>query len=200
MAGPELTPTRRAVLLGALALGGCAALAPAELPAPVPAGRAPVPAASLQIVIFEMRDLSLPFHTGLIIRTPEEVAIYDPSGTWDMRGRCTREGEMIRHTTPAQIESYLRHDGLRYAPGGWVVHLFERAVPPDLARLALARAAQAAPTPILHCTYGVTSLLSGLPGFDFIEPQRVTGALLRSLVLRDDFTYTRRDAEAVQPG
>ena len=196
MAGTALN--RRALVLGALALAGCAVLTPADLP--VPAASVPEPAASLAIVIFEISGLTLPFHTGLIIRTPEEVAIYDPSGTWDGQGSCTRDGEMIRDVSPAQIDSYLRHDGLNYAPGGWTVHRFDRAVTPDLARLALAQAVAAAPTPILHCSFGVTTLLSGLPGFDFIEPEHITGTLLRELVLRDDFTYTRRDPTPAQAG
>lgn len=198
MAGGLIPRTRRAVVLGALALAGCAAFTPANLPEP--AARGPDAAASLGIVIFEIAGLSLPFHTGLIIRTPGEVAIYDPSGTWDGRGSCPRDGEMIRHATSAQIDSYLRHDGLNYAPGGWIVHRFDRAVPVDLAQLALERAAAAPPTPILHCTFGVTSLLSDLPGFEFIASQHVTGVLLRTLVLRDDFTYTRLDFTRVQAG
>lgn len=198
MAGALTAPTRRLVLLGALALGGCAVLTPEDLPDPAP--RPPEPAAGLAIVIFEMRGLALPFHTGLIIRTPEEVAIYDPSGIWDGQGTCQREGEMIRRATPAQVDSYLRRDGLNYAPGGWIVHRFDRAVPADLARLALRRAAAAPASAPLHCTHDVTALLSGLPGFEFIEPEHVTATLLRLLVLRDDFTYTRRDRAPVQAG
>ena len=160
----------------------------------------PATAASLTIVIFEIGAVALPFHTGLIIRLPDEVAIYDPSGTWDGDGTCPREGEMIRHATPEQVDSYLRHDGLDYAPGGFTLHQFERAVPTGLARDVLQRAVAAPPTPVLHCTYGVTTLLSQVPGFEFLDPTHVTGSLLRTLVLRDDFIYTRREPDHGEAG
>jgi len=194
--------TRRGVLAGVTGLavtglGGCAVFTPAQLPDPS-ASRAS--AASLRIVLFEVEALNLPFHTGLIIRTPEGVTIYDPSARRDPGEGCYRDGDLIRSVGPAAEAAYLARAGLPGVPGGWTVHVFERAVSPELARLALDRAEAAQRMPPLHCTFGVTTLLASLPGFDFVSPQPVTGAFLRSLLLREEFTYTRLEAPGAQAG
>jgi hypothetical protein len=77
--GPAQRVTRR-VFLGGMLAAGCSRLFVEDLPEHdiVP------PSISsphiLKIVIFEINGLSLPFHTGMIIHTPETRLIFDPLG------------------------------------------------------------------------------------------------------------------------
>ena len=189
--------SRRAVMAG-LALAARTPLRPRELP---PVDVAPVNAPyRLRIVIFEMAGADIPFHSGLIVHAGAESLIYDPAGVWTPADQCRGDSEVIHNVTPADEDSYLARDGIRYSVGGWVVHLFDKAVTPDVARLALRRAAERPPSLPLHCAYNVSSLLAGLPGFEGIEPHRVTARLLEQLLARDDLVYTLRDNRRAQTG
>ena len=189
--------SRRAVMAG-LALAACTPLRHGELP---PVDVAPVNAPyRLRIVIFEMAGADIPFHSGLIVHAGAESLIYDPAGVWTPADQCRGDSEVIHNVTRADEDSYLARDGIRYSVGGWVVHLFDKAVTPDVARLALRRAAERPPSLPLHCAYNVSSLLAGLPGFEGIEPHRVTARLLEQLLARDDLVYTLRDNRRAQTG
>lgn len=189
--------SRRAVLAG-LALTACTPLRHGELP---PVDRAPVTARNrLRIVIFEMAGADIPFHAGLIVHAGAESLIYDPAGVWTPADQCRGDSEVIFDISPADEESYLARDGIHYSVGGWVVHLFDKAVTEDVARLALRRAAERPPSLPLHCAHNVSSLLAGLPGFEGIEPHRLTARLLDQLLARDDLVYTLRDNRGAQTG
>ena len=189
--------SRRAVMAG-LTLAACTPLRHGELP---PVDVAPVNAPyRLRIVIFEMAGADIPFHSGLIVHAGAESLIYDPAGVWTPADQCRGDSEVIHNVTPADEDSYLARDGIRYSVGGWVVHLFDKAVTPDVARLALRRAAERPPSLPLHCAYTVSSLRAGLPGFEGIEPHRVTARLLEQLLARDDLVYTLRDNRRAQTG
>ncbi len=181
-----------------LALGGCAPLRHGALPDP---SGAPLQAVHrLRIVIFEMAGPDVPFHTGLIVQSGAETLIYDPAGMWAPPGQTRGEGEVIRNITPADEEAYLTRQGIRYSLGGWLVHIFDAAVSPAVARLAMRRAIKRPQSLPLHCAHNVSTLLSGLPGFSDIQPHRITGELLEDLLLRDDLTYTRRALDTTQSG
>lgn len=189
--------TRRGFVL--LALAGCAQVRHGDLPAPE--SRAAEGANHIRIAIFELAGLDVPFHTGLILRHDGQTTIYDPAGQWQpLSDACTREGEVIRNVTPEDEEGYLARTGIRYSVGGWVVHLFDRPVSAGVARLALERLESRDLSLPLHCSYNVSSVLAGLPGFEGIEPHRITAQLLADLLARDDLTYTRRDLRAAQSG
>lgn len=189
--------TRRALLAG-LALAGCAPLTHGDLPRP---GGVPVVAPNrLRIVIFEMAGPDVPFHTGLIVHAEGQALLYDPAGRWHPEGQCRPEGEVIRGLTPADEAAYLARSGIRYSLGGWVVHIFDRAVSPEVARLAMRRAEERPTSLPLHCAHNVSSLLAGLPGFEDLQPHRITADLLAELLLRDDLTYSRRTGAALQSG
>lgn len=183
-----------------LALAGCARVQHAE-PLP-PARGAPVTAPDrLRIVIFELGGVDLPFHTGLIVRSGGRTTIYDPAGIWEpVTDTCTRQGEVLSDVTPTDEEAYLARTGIRYSLGDWVVHVFDLAVPRDVAALAVERMAARPLSLPLHCTQNVSSLLAGLPGLGWITPHHVTADFLADLLARDDLTYTRRTADRAQTG
>tara|TARA_R110002073_G_scaffold1471_12_gene10217 strand:- start:3538 stop:4143 length:606 start_codon:yes stop_codon:yes gene_type:complete len=190
-----LNPGRRRLLLASLAgagllMTGCTALLdPGDGPDIV----APPLATNskLRVVIFELEALDLPFHAGIVIYTPEETVIFDPLGRWEP-DQCSRDGHLIRDPAPADMARYLARDGVGPAGTSWTVHQVEIAVPPAVARQALALALQTPALPPLHCAYAVSSLLSRLPGFSDVEPDVVTAGLLRTLRDRPDAAYSRR--------
>lgn len=185
---------RRGVLAGAVSaavvLTGCSTLFEpgdgADIEAPPLATNS-----KLRVVIFELEGLDLPFHAGLIIPTPETTVIFDPLGRWEP-DQCTREGDLIRNPTAQDEARYLARDGVGPAGATWTLHHLETAVPPAVSRQALALAEQTPPLPPLHCAYAVSSLLSRLPGFSYVEPDVVTADLLRRLRDRPEFVYSRR--------
>lgn len=189
--------TRRGFVL--LALAGCTRIQHDTLP---PTRGAPVPPLNrLRIAIFELGGVDVPFHTGLIVHAGGQGAIYDPAGIWEpVSDTCTREGEVLSGATPADEEAYLARIGIRYSLGDWVTHLFDIAVPRAVADLALREAAQRPPSLPLHCSHNVSSLLAGLPGFDWVTPHRITADFLADLLARDDLTYTRRTSQPAQTG
>jgi hypothetical protein len=192
-----LTFGRRAVL--ALLLGGCARVTHGHLPAPF---GAPVTAPErLRVVIFELGAPDIPFHSGLIVHHGGEVIIFDPAGSWELgRDQCGREGEVLTRVTPAAEEAYLNRAGVAYGLGAWVTHVFDIAVPAPVAALAAERARTSGPVPPLRCAQAVSTLLSGLPGFEDIEPAWVTAELLNALLLHPGVTYSRRDLQTAQSG
>lgn len=191
--------TRRSLVL-MLALAACTRV---QHPDPLPPTRgAPVTAPDrLRIAIFELGGVDVPFHTGLIVRSGGRTAIYDPAGIWEpVTDACTRQGEVLSNVTPADEEAYLARSGIGYSLGVWVVHLFDLAVPPDVAALAVQRMSARPPSLPLHCTQNVSSLLAGLPGLGWVTPHHVTADFLADLLARDDLTYTRRTVTPAQSG
>jgi len=182
-----------------LALAGCTRVQHEALP---PERGAPVTAPGrLRIVIFELGGVDVPFHTGLIAHVDGQTTIYDPAGVWEPASdACLRRGESVSGITPAEEEAYLTRSGIRYALGDWVTHVFDVAVPPEVARLAVQRMGQRPQSLPLHCAHNVSSLLAGLPGFDWVEPHRITADFLDDLLARDDLTYARRTARPAQTG
>lgn len=195
VAGPL---TRRGFVL--LALAGCARVQHPD-PLPPTRGAAVPPVNRLRLVIFELGGIDLPFHTGLIVHAGGQGAIYDPAGIWEpVTDACTRQGEVLVNVTPADEEAYLTRIGISYAMGDWVVHVFDRAVSRAVADLAVQRMALRPPSLPLHCAHNVSSLVAGLPGFDWLTPHRITADLLADLLARDDLTYTRRTLQGAQTG
>lgn len=185
-------PDRRTVLAGlsAALLSGCGSVFFRDMPetdAPAP----PVVAtARMRVVLFELRGINMPYHAGVIIDAPEESVIYDPSGQWHGAG-ITRDGDLIRGVTPEIAAAYLRRDDFAYYGMGWTAHVFDRAVTPEVARLAIDRAEAAPRMPPLHCAYGTSGLLEQLPGFEYIHQTLVPGVLFAALRARPEFTYSR---------
>jgi hypothetical protein len=188
--GPAQRVTRR-VFLGGMLAAGCSRLLVEDLPEhdillpPISTPHV------LKIVIFEINGLGLPFHTGMIIHTPETRLIFDPLGEWES-DQCRRDGEIIRETTPEIEAQYLARAGLATEELGWTLHLFEIEVAPDVATRAIALVEASRPVLPLHCAKEVSTLLAALPGFEFVEPNVVTADLYRTLRARPDFRYTRR--------
>lgn len=183
---------RRAVLAGlvGLPLAGCAPLVFRDLPE-TDLDAAPVEAVSrMRVVLFELRRIDMPFHAGVVIEAPGETVIYDPSGAWHPSGE-SRDGDMIRNVTPETVDAYLRRDGFEWYEMGWTAHVFDRAVPHDVARLAIARAGATPPMAPLHCAFGVSQLLSQLPGFEFVHRSVIPGELFAALRAAPGFDYSR---------
>lgn len=176
-------------LLGA-ALSGCSPVFHHDVPE-TDLAAAPVQAvARMRVVVFELRAINMPYHAAVIIDLPEETMIYDPSGQWHGAG-VTRDGDMIRNASPEIVEAYLRRDDFGWYGMGWTAHVFDRAVSPELARLAIARA-EATPTMLpLHCAYGTSQLLSQLPGFEFVHRSGIPGELFAALRAAPGFVYSR---------
>ncbi|WP_068305800.1 hypothetical protein [Pararhodobacter sp. CCB-MM2] len=201
VAGDGLTPrlTRRALVLGALALGACARVTHGELPEPFGAPVTTPPA--LRVVIFEIQQPDLPFHTGLVIRTAGETMILDPAGEWEPGHlQCTRDGQVLRRITPELEQAYLTRDGIGYLPDSWTTHVVDIPVPAATAALAAERALAVGPVLPLQCATTVSTLLASLPEFDEIEPGWITADLLRALVLRPGVSYLRLEAASAQGG
>ncbi len=189
--------TRRAAL--GLMLAGCARVQLDALPEPQ---GAPVTASSrLRVVFFEVSGTSVPFHTGLIVHTPQTLLIYDPAGKWRPSTLpYHRDGDTFRDVSPAFEEAYLIRDGIRYFPHTWRTHVFDVGVTPEIGQRALDRVNSSELALPLHCAYAVSTVLSGLPGFEDIEPHRITTVLFDALLLRDDVTYSRREPQDPQNG
>jgi len=182
--------SRRNLLLG-LAVAGCGRALVDDLPSEDITGR-PVSAPNvLKIVIFEFNEVDLLFHTGLIIQTPQTRMIFDPMGAWES-DECRRDGELIRNVTSEAEAQYLERVGLAPQNIGWTVHLFETPVSAAVATRAMALAEERPPPLPLHCAKEVSTVLSNLPGFDFVEPDVLTADLYRTLRARSEFSYTRR--------
>lgn len=191
--------TRRAFVAGALVLPACARVSHGELPEPF--GTPLTEAPALRVVIFEIRQPDLPFHTGLVIRTADETMIFDPAGQWEPGHlQCLREGQVLRHVTPALEQAYLARDGIGYLPDSWIAHVIDLPVTAEVAALAATRARAVGPVLPLQCAATVGSLLAGLPGFGDLQPGWITADLLRALLLRPGVSYTRVEGRDTQGG
>jgi len=145
----------------------------------------------LKVVIFELNALGLPFHSGLILHTPETRLIFDPLGKWQS-DQCVRDGEVFRNVTPEVEAQYLAREGLATEAIGWTLHLFEIGISAETAARAQELITSSRPVLPLHCAQEVSSILARLPGFEFVTPNIVTADLYRALRARQEISYTRR--------
>ncbi len=182
--------TRRALLLG-FAVAGCSRILVQDLPTQDVTPPPLVAPYVLKVVIFELGNQGLPFHTGMIVHTPQTRLIFDPLGKWNSE-ECPREGTLFRDPSPESEAHYLRRSGMVTQNLSGAVHIFEIAVTRDVAAQAIALAEVSNPGLPLHCAKEVSSILAELPGFAFVDPNVVTADLYRTLRDRPEFSYTRR--------
>lgn len=184
---------RRELLLGLMALSGCGGqLFTAATDDPGPPFALPG-ASRLRIAIFEIRELSFPFHAGVIIHSPEERIIYDPGGYWH-HPQARRIRDVTHGLTPELEEHYMSRGALQDLPWSWRWHLFETEVPDDVARDLVARARTREVVPPGFCVPGTVTLLRHAPGFEGLPMSLLPGVLLAALRARDDLAYSRQPA------
>lgn len=188
-----------ALVLFVLALGACARITHGPLVAPF---GPPVTAPSrLRVVVFELRGLDVPFHSGVIIHHAGETLIFDPAGWWEQRHNdFDREGQVIVNVTRAVEASYLARAGIRYSVGGWVTHVFDIPVSAEVAQQAMTLARHAPPVAAFRCAQATGELLSRLPGFAQISPHWITADLYHALLSHPGVTYSRYDLAGAQSG
>jgi len=188
---------RRAFLFGSLAaLPGCSSALfglPGE-PAPPFDHDGP---SKMRVAAFEVEPVDFMLHTGLIVHTPEDRVLYDPGGFWRDR-RAIRRGDVVRGMNPRLEESYLTRASLALSSRIWTLHLFEAEVPDDVARRAVEIAEERDPYMFGGCSYGVSSLLAELPGFEDIRVTFAPSGLVAQLQARNDFRYSTRELGAMQ--
>ncbi|KPQ06029.1 MAG: hypothetical protein HLUCCA12_12530 [Rhodobacteraceae bacterium HLUCCA12] len=163
----------------------------AQPAAPYPDGGA----SRLRIALFEVDSLDFMLHSGLIIHTPEDRVLYDPGGYW-ADPRAVRRYDVTRGLSPELEESYLSRQSLVSGPDFWKLHLWETEVPDAVARQAVEIAEARTPYVFGGCSYGVTSLLRQLPGFEDIRVTFVPAELAAQLRARNDLRYSVRDLGA----
>ncbi|WP_323037534.1 hypothetical protein [Pararhodobacter sp.] len=182
--------TRRALLLG-FVVAGCSRILVPDLPEQDVTSPPLVAPNVLKVVIFELGSQGLPFHTGMIVHTPQTRIIFDPLSTWES-AQIQRDGQVFRDPSPEIEAAYLRREGLTTQALSRAVHIFEIAVPADVAAQAIALAGASDPNLPLQCAKEVSTLLAQLPGFEFVDPDVVPAVLYRTLREHPEFRYTRR--------
>lgn len=191
--------TRRALLFGALAtLPSCAGVV-FDRPGPYAPRFDHDGQSRLRIAVFELEPLDFLLHTGLIIYTPDDRVLYDPGGFW-RDPRATRRLDVTRGFTPELEESYLSRSSLLSSADIWKLHLWETNVPDEVALKAVEIAESRDPIVFGGCAYGVTSLLSALPGFEDMRSTFSRANLILYLQSRDDIRYVSHDMDAASQG
>lgn len=179
--------TRRALLpLIGVGLPGCAGLAfdTDARPAPTVSPQS----GALTVIVFEHVENRIPFHVALIVAGPQGRALYDPGGFW--RGAAPdRRRDVTLNLTPDREAAYLRRDYFGDAPGTWLVHRFETAIPDAAASELTARALDMPPMPFGSCALVSAGLLRILPGWQDAPLRVLPQALLNYLRRRDDLDY-----------
>lgn len=193
--GGDMRLTRRSFVLGGLAvLPGCGG-AIFGLPGAPAAPFAQDGPSRLRIAGFEAEPADFMFHTGLIIHSPEDRVLYDPGGFW-RDPRAVRRHDVTRGMTPTLENAYLNRSSMAIPSAFWTLHLWDAEVPDTVARRAIEIAAERTPYVFGACTYGVSSLLHELSGFEDIRTTFSPSSLAEQLQARNDLRYSTCDLGA----
>lgn len=102
-------------------------------------------------------------HTGLMINGSERV-MYDPAGTWN-HPRLPERNDIHFGMTPKMVNFYIDY----HARETFYVVEQTVVVTPEVAAIATARAKAQGASPKGFCTNSVSSILSGVPGFESLK-------------------------------
>ena len=198
MVSRQVRLARRGFLTGAaVVVSGCAGVVFGR-PGPNAPRYAHNGPSRLRVAVFEVEPVGFMMHTGLIIHAPDDRVLYDPGGFW-RDPRATRRGDVTHGFNPDLEQSYLTRSSLLSSPEIWTLHLWEADVPDAVALQAVQIAASRDPYCFGGCAYGVSSLLSALPGFEGVRSSFSPARLVRYLQSRDDLRYaSRMPGEAFQ--
>jgi hypothetical protein len=188
---------RRLFLLGAAALplGACAggtsvwapdeALAVARFPNPGPT--------SLSLITVRNEHNGSGEHTALLIAAAER-AMFDPFGGWTDPYVPERDDVLFGLSDDA-LERYLAYQ----ASDGFFYVAQEKAVPPEVAETALARARAHGPVGVAQCVRAVGAVLEDLPGFEEIGRPWTPDAMARRFARLPGVVTTERHGPDVVP-
>lgn len=147
---------------------------------------------SLALITVRGEETGNGVHTALLITASERV-LFDPAGGWT-DPEIPERHDVLYGLTPAALERYLSYQ----ASGGYYYVRQEKAVAPEVAQAALARAKESGPVFTAMCTIAVANLLRPLPGFEAIRPALLPETLQRQVArLPGVVTTERRGAGAV---
>lgn len=194
----DTTGTALVLLILALLLTGCAGLVFGASGPSEASYTGPGPS-RLRIAIYEPLTPFLVPHAALIIHAPDGHIIYDPAG-WTPDPRGQRRADVTYAATPEIEQAFILRDAMPMlrntphampGPEAWELFLFEIELSDEIALEAARLARQRPAMPMASCTFGVSTLLRQLPGFEQVAPCWLPQTLRRQLQMRDDLTLTR---------
>lgn len=99
-------------------------------------------------------------HSGLLINGPERV-MFDPAGTWQ-HPNLPERNDVHYGMTPRMVAFYIDYHARE------TYNVIEQTiiVPPGVAQLVLQRAEAYGAVPKAQCTNSISTILSGVPGFE----------------------------------
>ncbi|OYU38545.1 MAG: hypothetical protein CFE33_14695 [Pseudorhodobacter sp. PARRP1] len=102
-------------------------------------------------------------HSGLLINASEQV-MFDPAGTW-YHPYLPERGDVHYGVTPKMVSFYIDYHARE------TFNVIEQTVvvTPEIAELVKQRAEAYGSVPSAQCAHSVSSILSGVPGFEAIK-------------------------------
>jgi hypothetical protein len=102
-------------------------------------------------------------HSGLLVNASEQV-MFDPAGSW-YHPNLPERNDVHYGVTPKMIDFYIDY----HARVTFDVIEQTVIVPPEVAEMVLQRVKEYGAVPKAQCTHSVSSILSGVPGFEEIS-------------------------------